>query len=97
MQIKTTDMIEQIFKISELMEQLVDLLELEDQEEKQLDKVRIGRVNGHTTFTFEPKKDVEFNFCNFEGELQYVDVPKWTEANFQKVVDELQFIILKLN
>lgn len=86
-------MIEQIFKISELMEQLVDLLELEDQEEKQLDKVRIGRVNGHTTLTVEE----DYNFSNFEGELQYVDVPKWTEANFQLVIDELEFIISKLN
>lgn len=79
------------------METLVDLLELQDHEEKQLEQIWIGRVNGHTTFTYEPEKDIEFNFCNFEGELQYVDVPKWTEANFQKVVDALELVISKLN
>jgi hypothetical protein len=86
-------MIEKIMKISDLMEQLVDLLELQDQEEKQLDKVRIGRVNGHTTLTVEE----DYNFSNFEGELQYVDFPKWTEANFQNVVDQLELVINKLN
>lgn len=79
------------------MEQLVDLLELQDQEERQLENVWIGRVNGHTTFTFEPEKDIEFNFCNFEGELQYVDVPKWTDENFHKVVEALELVINKLN